>query len=75
MDLDGKIDTLVSSQFGFSNEYRPQLQRRAIMLDLDQNRFGGQPAQAWVGVEASAEGRYSVGFPATPVNDLCAVTP
>ena len=46
VDLDGKIDTLVSSQFGFSNEYRTELQRRAIMIDLDQNQFASGKSAA-----------------------------
>jgi hypothetical protein len=32
-------------------------------------------AQAWVGVEASASGQYSVGWAASPTNDLCAFPP
>lgn len=34
-----------------------------------------RPAQAWVGGELSASGRYNVGLEATATNDLCATTP
>jgi hypothetical protein len=43
----------------------------ALNLDLPDDT----PAQAWVGVEASASGLYSVGFAASPINDLCGVAP
>jgi hypothetical protein len=32
-------------------------------------------AQAWVGAEMSADGRYQVAYEATPTNDLCATSP
>lgn len=44
-------------------------------LDLNLNLPDNTPAQAWVGVEASASGQFSVGFPASPTNDLCTVAP
>ncbi len=40
-------------------------------LALDLGHAGGTPAQAWVSPVMSAEGRYSVGFPAVRLNDLC----
>jgi hypothetical protein len=42
-----------------------------MILNLTDNT----PAQAWVGVEASASGQYSIGFAASPTNDLCGVVP
>lgn len=45
------------------------------LLRLNLDLPDDTPAQAWVGVEASASGRFSVGFPATPTNDLCGVEP
>jgi hypothetical protein len=42
-----------------------------MVLDLPDDT----PAQAWVGVEASASGQFSVGFAASPTNDLCGVDP
>ncbi len=44
-------------------------------LELNLNLTDNTPAQAWVGVEASASGQYSVGFAATPTNDMCAIAP
>lgn len=44
-------------------------------LELNLNLPDNTPAQAWVGVEASAEGLYSVGFAAAPMNDNCLVDP
>jgi hypothetical protein len=44
-------------------------------LQLNLNLTADTPAQAWVGVEASASGQFSVGFAASPANDLCAVAP
>jgi hypothetical protein len=44
-------------------------------LVMNLNLPDDTPAQAWVGVEASASGLFSVGFAASPTNDLCAVAP
>lgn len=44
-------------------------------LEMNLNTPANTPAQAWVGVEASAAGKFSVGFTASPTNDLCAVVP
>lgn len=44
-------------------------------LDLDLDLTAGTPAQAWVGMEASASGLYSVGLSGTAMNDLCVVAP
>lgn len=44
-------------------------------LELNLNLPNDTTAQAWVGVEASASGQFSVGFPATALNDMCALSP
>ena len=44
-------------------------------LEMNLNTPANTPAQAWVGVEASASGQFSVGFAASPTNDLCTVAP
>jgi hypothetical protein len=44
-------------------------------LDVDFDRQGPVPHQAWLGAEISAEGQYSLGYGATALNDLCAVSP
>jgi len=44
-------------------------------LEMNLNLTDNTTAQAWVGVEASAAGQYSVGFPAVPTNDLCSLAP
>jgi hypothetical protein len=44
-------------------------------LEMNLNLPDNTPAQAWVGVEASAANRFSIGFAASPTNDLCAVAP
>jgi hypothetical protein len=44
-------------------------------LEMDLNLTDNTPAQAWVGIEASASGQFSVGFAASPTNDLCAAAP
>lgn len=39
VDLDGKMDTLVSSQAGFDGGFTASVSRRAVMFDLDQDHF------------------------------------
>jgi hypothetical protein len=78
-------ETSASTDLGVTSVFDLTTQRMDIsavgqpyvfgFLDLNLNLADDTPAQAWVGVEASASGQFSVGFAASPTNDLCAVAP
>ncbi|MDQ1348103.1 MAG: hypothetical protein QG573_1477 [Acidobacteriota bacterium] len=83
--LEAHDETLASTDLGSTTIFDLATQRTDItdvsqpytfgLLEMNLNLSDDTTAQAWVGVEASAAGQYSIGFPAIPMNDLCALVP